>query len=214
MQIHSVLTLHWVDELVEMVRLAKRFAVDELSVAHLIAYNDHWQRFHPSVDQERTDRNLRAAAEEARRLGVSVHLPRLFGSHESVSHRAPPPFPVYDKIEVLAQPKERKYWCKYMWREVFIALDGTLAPCCGLGRPEVDNLRINPDLQAIFGKNRVLAGMREGMASGELHPACAKCPQLSMYGELDYGKADFTSSYHSLESALAERKGKGKGGCG
>jgi MoaA/NifB/PqqE/SkfB family radical SAM enzyme len=206
-QIHGVLTLHWVDELVEMVRLAHRYAVDELSIAHLVAYNDLWRGYHPSLEPERTDRNLRAASEEARHLGVSVTLPRLFGTGENVSHRAAPRFPIRDKIRVLPQPENRKYWCKYLWREVFIALDGTVAPCCGLGRPEVDNLRKNPDLKRVFA-HPVLAGMREGMVKGDLHPACAKCPQLSMYGELDYQSADFNSTYHSLDAALAEQRAK------
>ena len=55
--------------------------------------------------------------------------------------------------------------------------------------------------------NPVLGGMREGMVTGQLHPACAKCPQLAMWGELDYESCDFTGSYGVLEATLdKERK--------
>lgn len=208
LQIHSVLTLHWVDELVDMVRLAKKHGVDEFSVAHLVAYNDYWKGYHPSKEPELTDKHLKAAHEEAKKLGVSVTLPQLFGTGESMTHRAKPAFPIIDKVDFLPRPENRKYWCKYMWREVFIALDGTIAPCCGLGRPEVDNLRKNYDLKGIFGKNDVLSGMRKGMVDGNLHPACSSCPQLSMYGGLGYEDADFNSNYHMMESLLAQQKEK------
>ena len=102
-------------------------------------------------------------------------------------------------------PSGTKYWCKYLWRELFIALDGTVAPCCGPGRPDIDNVNRNGDLSAIF-DDPVLAEMRAGMISGDLHPACAKCPQLSMFGGLDYGAGDFSGSYHALEGELAKRR--------
>ena len=205
LQIHSVLTLHWVDELPEMVRLVERHGVDELSVSHVVVYSDYWRGFSPSADQARTDAALRAAGEEARRLGVSVHLPRLFGTGENVSHRAAPAFPVRDKVEPIPPPAGREYWCQYLWREAFVAHSGTVAPCCGLGRPAVGDLRADLDLKKLFG-HPTFAAMREGMIAGKLHEACARCPQLSMYGALDYRNASFTGTYASLEAVLAEQR--------
>jgi MoaA/NifB/PqqE/SkfB family radical SAM enzyme len=206
-KVHSVLTLHWVDELEEMVRLVKDHAIDGLSVGHLVAYNDHWERFHPSREPERTDRALRAAAAEAARLGVDVQLPRLFGSGEDVSHRAPPAFPLVAKVAELPRPPkpQRRYWCKYLWRELFITLGGVVSPCCGLRRPDVGSLHTARDLKSLFA-SPVLAAMREGMVSGELHPACAQCPQLSMYDDLDYARTDFKGTYATLEGELARQR--------
>jgi MoaA/NifB/PqqE/SkfB family radical SAM enzyme len=205
--IASVLTLHWVDELVDMVRLAKQHGADELLVAHLLAPTKYWEDHLPGRDAQRTDRNLRAAAEEARRLELTVQLPRLFSSGENLSYNAAPAYPLVDKIVLPPQPENMKYWCSYLWRQLFISIDGTVAPCCGPRRPDVDNLH-KTDLKSIF-SHPIIARMREGMVSGDLHPVCAKCPQLSMFGELDYERADFTNEYSTLNALMDEqRKGK------
>lgn len=203
--ITSVLTLHWVDELVDMVRLVKDKGIDGLSVSHVITYNEHWRRFAPQTAPERTDRALRAARAEAERLGVSVGLPRLFGTGEDLSFGAPPAFPRVEKVAEAPAPK-RKYWCRYLWRELFISLDGTTAPCCGQGRPTLPNAR-HHDLRTVFADPTV-AAMRRGMVSGDLHPACTGCPQLAMYSGGDYADADFTSRYATLESSLAEQRAR------
>lgn len=207
--IHSVLSLVWVDELPAMVRLAKDCGVDALSIGHIISFNDYWKKQHPQMDPVRTDRALRAAREEAERIGITVRLPRLFEGGEDVSFAAPPAFPLKPRIQSAPAPADRKYWCKYLWRELFIALDGTVAPCCGPGRPDVDNVNRNPDLQAMF-DHPILADMRKGMVSGDLHAACAKCPQLSMFGALDYAASDFTDTYDTLYGELEKQKAAGK----
>ena len=97
--IHSVLSLVWVDELPAMVRLAKDCGVDALSIGHIISFNDYWKRQHPRMDAERTDRALRAAREEAERVGITVRLPRLFENGEDVSFAAPPAFPLQPRIQ-------------------------------------------------------------------------------------------------------------------
>ncbi|MFQ5503758.1 MAG: radical SAM/SPASM domain-containing protein [Planctomycetota bacterium] len=207
--IASVLTLQWVDELPDMVRLAARLGVDELAVGHLIAYSQHWRESQPAVEPERTDRALGAASEEARRLGISVLLPRLFSTGEDVSYRTAASLPLEPKVEQFEAPDNKKYWCKYVWREAWIALDGTVSPCCGTGRPEVGNLRENYDLKKIF-MHPTLARMREGMVTGDLHEACARCPQLSMFGQLDYEATDFTNEYSSLKGVIQEQKKQGQ----
>ncbi|MAE75582.1 MAG: hypothetical protein CMJ85_01780 [Planctomycetes bacterium] len=196
--IASVLTLQWVDELPEMVRLAHKLGIDGLSVGHLIAYNSHWQESHPSKDKERTDRALRVAADEGRRLGVSVNLPRLFGNGEDVSHDAPPHFEIATKVDEPPPQTDKRHYCKYAWREAFIALNGDVSPCCGNSRPVIDNLRQNYDFKAIL-NNPTYVSLREGLVTGDLHPACAQCPQLAMYGNLDYGKVDFDGTYGAME---------------
>lgn len=195
----NVLTLQWVDELPDMVRLAHRLKIDGISVGHLIAYNSHWEENHPRRDPDRTDRALERAAQEAERLGVSINLPKLFSTGESLSSVAPPAFACRPKVVEPPPQTDKKYYCKYMWREAFIALNGDVSPCCGLGRPIIGNLRENYDFKAILG-DPVYVGMRRGMVTGSLHAACARCPQLAMYGGLDYDASRFQGVYGAMQN--------------
>jgi MoaA/NifB/PqqE/SkfB family radical SAM enzyme len=203
-RIESTVMAQWIDELPAMVRLAKELRVDSLGVAHVVAYNEHWERSHMRHQPEHSDAMFREAAAEARRLGMSLHLPKLFTTGENLSVEAPPAFPLRPKVEMPEIPKDgRPTYCQYLWREAFISIDGDIAPCCGLGRPVVGNIRRNPDLRAIF-DDPVLVQMREGTLDGHLHPACAKCPQLAMFGNVSYDDASFRGTY----AALADHRRK------
>jgi MoaA/NifB/PqqE/SkfB family radical SAM enzyme len=203
-RIESTVMAQWIDELPAMVRLAKELQVDGLGVAHVVAYNEHWERSNLRHHPERADEMFRAAAAEARRLAISLHLPKLFTTGENLSVEAPPAFPLRPKVELPEIPHDgRPTWCQYLWREAFVAINGDVAPCCGLGRPVVGNLREQPDLRAIF-DDPVLVQMREGTLDGNLHPACAKCPQLAMFGGVSYADASFRGTY----AALAEHRRK------
>jgi MoaA/NifB/PqqE/SkfB family radical SAM enzyme len=196
--IESTLMDPWIHELPQMVRLAAELEVDGLGVSHVIAYNQMWEKAHPRNHPERTDQALREAAAEARRLGVSLSLPKLFGTGENLSHNSPPPLPLTPRVPVPAAPTDTRAYCKYLWREAFVAINGDVAPCCGQGRPVVDNLRQEFDLGRIF-HDEVLVQMREGTVTGNLHPACATCPQLAMYGTVAYDQANFKGRYGALE---------------
>lgn len=203
-RIESTVMAQWIDELPAMVRLAHELSVDGLGVAHVVAYNEHWERSNLRHQPEHSDAMFRAAAAEARRLGISLHLPKLFTSGENLSFDAPPAFPLRPRVETPPIPTgDRLTYCQYLWREAFVAINGDVAPCCGLGRPVVGNLREQPDLRAIFA-DPVLVQMREGTMTGELHPACAKCPQLAMFGDVSYEVASFRGTY----AALADHRRK------
>ena len=196
--IESTVMAQWIDELPEMVRLAAELRADGLGVAHVIAYNERWEKSHLRHQPERSDAAFRAAAAEAARLGVSLSLPKLFLTGENLSLTAPPALPLVPRVAVSSAPEGARYYCKYLWREAFIAINGDVAPCCGLGRPVVGNLRERFDLGALF-MDPVLVGMREGTITGDLHPACAACPQLAMYGGVDYDAASFRGRYGALD---------------
>ncbi|MEM7202290.1 MAG: SPASM domain-containing protein [Planctomycetota bacterium] len=198
--INSTLSLSWVDELPAMVRLAADCGVDALVVGHVQTLSEYWRRQHPGVEPERTDAALVAAGAEARRLGVGLEAPRLFGSGETVSHhvqwrgRMVPDPP---------RPTGHRYYCNYPWRELFVSLDGTVAPCCGVGRPNLGNLHTDGDLRTLF-HHPELARIRSGLVSGDLHSACASCQKLAMFGGLPYEQASFDDEYHTLRGIQRE----------
>jgi MoaA/NifB/PqqE/SkfB family radical SAM enzyme len=209
-RIESTVMAQWIDELPAMVRLAHELRVDGLGVAHVVAYNEHWERSHLRHQPEHADAMFREAAAEARRLNLSLHLPKLFTTGENLSHDAPPAFPLRAKVELPAVPQDgRPTFCQYLWREAFVSIDGDVAPCCGLGRPVVGNIRANPDLRAIFA-SPVLVQMREGTLTGELHPACAKCPQLAMFGDVPYDVASFRGTYAALADHRRKKEERAK----
>lgn len=203
--IASVLTLQWADELPDLVRIAHSMGVDEVSVGHLIAYNAHWEESHPRKDPARSDEAMRLAAKEARELGIALSLPKLFGTGEDLSVVHPPQVEVLNKVPAAPKPKLGHAWCRYMWREMFIALNGDVSPCCGNERPVVGNLREQFDPQALFMADE-MQQMREGMRTGKLHPACARCPQLAMFGDLSYEDSSFQGKYGTLDGLRKKRK--------
>ncbi|MEW6074047.1 MAG: radical SAM/SPASM domain-containing protein [Planctomycetota bacterium] len=191
--IMSVFMLQWIEELSDMVRLAAELEIDGVCGAHLIAFDKSWERWQPSVAPERSDRCLREAASVARDLGISLSLPRLF-SGENLSVYLPSKLPAVPKVEVPPAPQDgRRYYCWYLWREAFIALNGDVSACCGQRRPIVGNLRQDFDLQRLF-SSPLMVRMREGTLDGQLHPACAACPQLAMWGGVPYEDASFRSA--------------------
>jgi MoaA/NifB/PqqE/SkfB family radical SAM enzyme len=203
--IMSVLMLQWIHELPEMVRLAAELEVDGVGGGHLIAYNKFWEQSHPNIAPERSDEAFREAAQVARELGVSLSLPKLF-SGEDVSVTLPSRLPFVSKVVVPPEPTDgRKYFCKYLWREAFVALNGDVSSCCGLGRPIVGNLRDDFDLRSLFA-NPVTVQMREGTIDGNLHAACAACPQLAMFGRVGYDRADFRGVYGALAGMKTKRQ--------
>lgn len=202
----SVLMLQWIDELPDMVRLLAELEIDGLGCGHLIALNKHWEASRPSQDPARSDKALREAARVARELGVSVSLPALFDG-EDVSYTTDPVHPIIPKVDVPARPQDdRPYYCKYMWRELFVALNGDVSSCCGLNRPVIGNLREDFDLKKHF-NDEAAVQMREGMMTGALHAACRACPQLAMFGGgTSYAEASFSDSYGALPGVKEQRR--------
>ncbi|MEM7206090.1 MAG: radical SAM/SPASM domain-containing protein [Planctomycetota bacterium] len=198
--INSTLSLPWVHELPAMVRLAADCGVDALVVGHVQSLNEYWRRQRPGLEPERTDAALVAAAAEARRLGIGLEAPRLFGSDENVSHHVQRQGRM---VRYPPRPTEHKYHCHYPWRELFVSLDGTVAPCCGIGRPNLGNLHTDGDLRTLF-HHPELARIRSGLVSGDLHSACGSCQKLAMFGGLQYEQASFDDDYHALRGMLRE----------
>lgn len=202
-EINSVLTLQWIDELPDMVRLAAEYEFDGVGATHLISYTDYWRKQHPSADRARTDAALREARRVAEELGVSVHLPRLFETGEDLSWSTDRAVELVEKVPLHDQPAEGRFWCHYLWRELIINSDGSVAPCCGPHRPYVGNIRDNFDLSDIF-SSTTLQQMRTGFQPGEaMHPVCAKCPHLvDRDAKSGYGAAQFDNDYSTLDSLL------------
>jgi MoaA/NifB/PqqE/SkfB family radical SAM enzyme len=201
----GVLTLQWVDELPEYVRIGHSMGIDNISIGHLIAYNSHWEESHPSRDPDRCDSAMQEAAAEARRLGIGLSMPKLFSTGEDISVIHAPAMEIIPKVATPPRPELGHAWCRYMWREMFIALNGDVSACCGNERPIVGNMREDFDPKALF-MAPIMQTMRQGMVSGELHPACAVCPQLAMFGDLSYEQTQFEGTYGTLEGLRQEQK--------
>ena len=204
-ELDGVLTLHWIDELPQMVRMAKELEIDEVAVTHLIANSDYWRERHPMQDKERTDAALREARRVAEELGVTISMPRLFSTGEELSWRTEPQLPLIDKVPTEPPPAGR-YWCRYLWRELIVGLDGSVAPCCGPGRPYVGNLRDTFDMPAIF-SSKAEQALRRGFQPGQkMHPVCAECPHLiDTEATEGYAGTKFDGEYTVLQTMLKER---------
>ncbi|HKB14478.1 MAG TPA: SPASM domain-containing protein, partial [Planctomycetota bacterium] len=195
-----VLMRDWIEELPEMVRIARRAEVDGVAFAHVIGFNDRWRRSNLKHAPELSDRMFLEAARLAAELRVRLELPAAFSPAvqaeiESLGvHHLPPAMERVPHVPDLPAPSRRRTHCKYLWRETFVTFNHDVAPCCGQGRPVMGTLDSGEDLQSIW--NRPLyAEFRERMAAGDPHPVCKACPFLAMWGGGDYAAADFDRPY-------------------
>ncbi|WP_232429457.1 SPASM domain-containing protein [Noviherbaspirillum autotrophicum] len=158
-------------ELADLVRLAHRESVRELSVQHLchdFGESSLPERYRPMrgfVDREslvgddpqRVERHFGAARETARELGVTLRLP-------NVTPRPHPP----------GMPGRAR--CDWPWRGSYISYDGRAMPCCMVSTP--DRIHFGDMAQsgvaAVWNNERYTA-FREQLASATPPEVCRSC---------------------------------------
>ncbi|MGH7149228.1 MAG: SPASM domain-containing protein [Planctomycetota bacterium] len=196
----SVLMRDWIEELPEMVRLARRLEVDSLALSHVIGFNERWRASNLKHDPDLSDRMFLEAARVAAEVGLRVGFPSAFSPAVQAEiqalglDRIPPALERVPHVPDIPSPPGRRTHCKYLWREAFIAINHDVSPCCGQGRPTVGNLDTREDLKAIWNVP-IYARFREQMAAGDPHPICRVCPFLAQFGGGEYAAAEFDRDY-------------------
>lgn len=90
-------------------------------------------------------------------------------------------------VGVPAEPpkaEDSKYTCKFLWNELFISLNGDVAPCCIQGRPVVGNVH-KQDLASIW-NGPAMKQMRQRLMDGDPIPCCKDCNYNTMLGQGEY----------------------------
>jgi len=84
-----------------------------------------------------------------------------------------------------AEPEvEGTYTCKFLWNELFIGLQGDVAPCCVQGRPVVGNIH-KEDLASIW-NGPIMKEMRQRLLQGDPMDCCKDCNYNTEKGRGEY----------------------------
>ena len=95
-----------------------------------------------------------------------------------------------DRIFVAAEPpKKARYTCRFLWNELFVALNGDVTPCCIQGRPVVGNV-YQENLDRIW-NGEGMREMRRRLQEGDPVDCCKDCNYNTMLGQGDYKEDTF-----------------------
>lgn len=82
------------------------------------------------------------------------------------------------------EPPSRPISCPSLWREVFVAFNGDVAPCCAQGRPVMGNIH-KEDFMEIW-NSPLYQEMRRRIDTKNPFPCCRRCPLHSELGNEEY----------------------------
>lgn len=87
---------------------------------------------------------------------------------------------------------EDRYACKFLWNELFVALNGDVTPCCIQGRPVVGN--IHKDNLSEIWNGPIMQRMRRGLLEGDPMECCRDCNYNTQLGKGEYREDTFLMS--------------------
>ena len=128
---------------------------------------------------------------------------------------APPP-PRTDRPQPIALAHENegpawsneRFWCKFAWRETFVAINGDVAPCCHQGRPVVGNV-FETDFDEMW-NGAVYRGIRKGLYDKMPTPFCGSCSLLQEQGYVDYDEKGYMFDDRYPDQTTADLRHDGK----
>jgi len=186
-----------VDDLPEFVKLGWDLGVHRVRAYYLTAFKPEHLRLSCFFDQARANRALQAARELHQSLAsrdssrrFQLFLPASFGSSQDAS----------------TSPVQ----CRLPWQHIFVDIYGSVLPCCQWGEV-VDNLN-KTSAEAIW-NGPFYKTLRASMSSGDLLPACQKCPRFKPANVNDL-LAHITSRPDQKKAILAALSPKDTGDVG
>ncbi len=159
------------DELPELVALARRLSMEEVFVQHLshdFTEESLPEQYRPmrafvqeqtllEEDPERVERCFNAARREAERLGVGLRLPR-----------------TRPKIHPPGTPGPQR--CSWPWTGAYISYDGSAMPCCMVSTPDRANFgRMGEQGVPQVWNSAQYEGFRSRLSSDDPPDICAAC---------------------------------------
>jgi len=192
LQLNATLSARNIDELDDILRLAKRHGVRYIDMRHAVVLPGLDMEKDSLVhEKERSNAAMQRAGELAHELGLEVVcIPEAF------SLSVPEPVPEPDSYTIPAAEPEpsgdyphldqlpAKPACDYPWRQFHVRPDRSVVPCCfwytdePLGNLDDDSFE---DIWHGEGYRR----LRWQMLTGNLGPNCAACPAVVGMGSID-----------------------------
>lgn len=186
--IRCILMRDSIDELPQLVDLAKDMGVDHLFTNHIQVFMNELADQSLIFHRERTNEMLAAARERADAREMVVILEEPF----DLSEPAPPPpadhenttqaeaWAVSGELETQQgrpdelPPSAYEGHCPYLWEQAFLEADGSVFPCCNAGNVAMGHLDNAPDFFTIWNGPDYVK-MRETVYTPDCHNICVNC---------------------------------------
>jgi len=150
-----------IEQLPDLVRLARNLGVDRLKAYLFIAYRQSEIGKSLWFHQDLTDRSLAISTELANKLGLQVTFPRPFSvKHEELS-------------------SDSKASCHFLWQEAWINQDGNVIPCCNLGAPVLGNV-FHQDFLQIWNNAKYMK-LRRDLITNKPAKCCQSCALVNEF---------------------------------
>jgi radical SAM protein with 4Fe4S-binding SPASM domain len=165
--ITSILMRKNIEELPELVELAKKLGADEIRTQHVKIFNEKFKLESLLFHKELANETFNKTISKAKKLNFNVSLPPLYKTNGEAAETAGSP-----------APKITSRLCPYLWREALITIEGNVLPCCNAhpAVPIMGNLRKNSFLS--IWNNDIYLAMRSSLSGGNPFECCKHCSFL------------------------------------
>ncbi len=99
---------------------------------------------------------------------------------------------------------EDAYWCPFAWRQVFVTVEGNVAPCCHQGRPIVGNV-FKDEWDDIWNGEEYQA-LRRGLREKKPQSYCASCALLAEQGHVAYDEKGYIFEDRYPDQSRADQR--------
>lgn len=156
------------------VELAHRMGAQQVTFNHLVVFDDTLKHESLQFHKELSNEHLRAVREIADRLKVNVTMPPLFANTNGVSS-APPsgdaePMPTPRQVDGPGMPTVK---CMFLWKRVYIGVNGEVVPCCLAGVPHFGNM-MDEGFRAVW-NGETYQTYRRHVYTESPHGMCKNC---------------------------------------
>ncbi|MFH2000484.1 MAG: radical SAM protein [Planctomycetota bacterium] len=184
--IRCILMRDSIDELPQLVDLAKDMGVDHLFTNHIQVFMNDLADQSLIFHRERANQAFAAARERAKALEMVVVLPEDFDLSEPAPIRPETsPSPTEEHAASGADSKQGnrpkaippsayENRCPYLWEQSFLEADGSVFPCCNAGNVAMGHLDKSPDFFTIWNGPAYMK-MRETVYTPNCHNICVNC---------------------------------------
>ena len=154
------------------VELAHSMGAQQVTFNHLVVFDDSLKHESLQFHKELSNECLQAARETADRLQVNVTMPPLFTDTQSTGQAedSTEPLPTPRQADGPGMPTVK---CMFLWKRVYIGVNGEVVPCCLAGVEAFGNM-MDDGFQAVWNGDTYQT-YRRHVYTKKPHGMCQNC---------------------------------------
>ena len=150
-----------IDQLPDLIRLAKELGIDRVKGYHLYVFEEDQHDQSLMFHRELSNQKIAEAIALGTELGINTEFPAPF------------------LLEGMILQEPNRVVCKRLWEEVWVDHNGDIAPCCVPNRPVMGTLKEHTFME--IWNDEKYQEFRQGMQSDQYYPFCQNCSLLNEF---------------------------------